>query len=382
MSRNVLPNVMVGNDFLVPRPKISAPVVTPTPVIATPTVVSLPMDMDLPQVSASATAWPKRLFNLMHRYSLGAFALLFLLVGSSAIQVASLYQSAHIALTTNTVSKVAHDFARPTVGLNTVVQTSKLTTTVQQITSQPISLVSSDKTITIPADQINSWLKIVTDSKKGVSYIHVEDQLINPALVAATAPLVKTPVDQVTIKHADGTSLQVNVGQNGAKMGDTSGLAKQISRNLLGAKGMQLNLPLETVPFQAVGSESFDKLLEVNVTTKQMYAYEKGQQVNSWPISAGAAATPTPLGQYKIYEKLAVQDMRGYNANGTKYFQPHVRWINYFLPGGYAVHGNYWRPLSWFGAINSSHGCVSLPDDQAKWVYDWAPIGTTVITHA
>jgi lipoprotein-anchoring transpeptidase ErfK/SrfK len=73
--------------------------------------------------------------------------------------------------------------------------------------------------------------------------------------------------------------------------------------------------------------------------------------------------------------------MKGFNADGTKYLQPHVHWINYFLPGGYAVHGNYWRPLSWFGNINSSHGCVSLPDDQAQWVYNWAPIGTTVITH-
>ena len=112
-----------------------------------------------------------------------------------------------------------------------------------------------------------------------------------------------------------------------------------------------------------------------------MWLYDKGQLTKTYPISAGAAATPTPIGQYKIYSKLAVQDMKGFNPNGSKYFQPHVRWINYFLPGGYAVHGNYWRPLSWFGAVNSSHGCVSLPDDQAKEVYDWAPIGTTVITH-
>jgi lipoprotein-anchoring transpeptidase ErfK/SrfK len=113
-----------------------------------------------------------------------------------------------------------------------------------------------------------------------------------------------------------------------------------------------------------------------------MWVYEKGQLVNQFAVSAGAPATPTPLGRFQIYQKLAVQDMKGYNANGTKYFQPHVHWISYFLPGGYAVHGVYWHPLSWFGVNNSSHGCVGLPDATAEWVYDWAPIGTTVITHA
>jgi lipoprotein-anchoring transpeptidase ErfK/SrfK len=28
-----------------------------------------------------------------------------------------------------------------------------------------------------------------------------------------------------------------------------------------------------------------------------------------------------------------------------------------------------------------SHGCVNLPTDAAKWVYNWAPMGTTVVTH-
>jgi len=98
-------------------------------------------------------------------------------------------------------------------------------------------------------------------------------------------------------------------------------------------------------------------------------------------ISAGAPETPTPLGQYKIYAKFTRQDMRGFNPNGTKYFQPNVQWINYFYAGN-AIHGNYWRPTSWFGNRNSSHGCVSLPNDEAKWVYDWTPIGTPIVTHS
>ena len=60
---------------------------------------------------------------------------------------------------------------------------------------------------------------------------------------------------------------------------------------------------------------------------------------------------------------------------------PDVKWINYFYRD-YAIHGNYWRPLSYFGNINSSHGCVGLEDTEAEWIYSWAPIGTPVIVHA
>jgi lipoprotein-anchoring transpeptidase ErfK/SrfK len=28
-----------------------------------------------------------------------------------------------------------------------------------------------------------------------------------------------------------------------------------------------------------------------------------------------------------------------------------------------------------------SHGCVNLPTDNAQWLYDWAPLGTTVVVH-
>jgi len=117
------------------------------------------------------------------------------------------------------------------------------------------------------------------------------------------------------------------------------------------------------------------------VSSKRLYAFEDQTLVNSFPVSAGAPATPTVLGRYTIYAKYAVQDMRGNNVDGSSYFQPNVRWISYFY-GGYAIHGNYWRPESWFGNVNSSHGCVGLQDYQAEWVYAWAPIGTPVITHS
>ena len=113
-----------------------------------------------------------------------------------------------------------------------------------------------------------------------------------------------------------------------------------------------------------------------------MYAFDNGQLVNTFLVTAGAPATPTPIGEFHIWEKLPVQTMSGLNPDGTKYSQPNVPWINYFDHSGDAVHGNYWRPASYFGNINSSHGCVGVQVPEAEWIYNWAPIGTTVITHA
>jgi lipoprotein-anchoring transpeptidase ErfK/SrfK len=259
---------------------------------------------------------------------------------------------------------------------------SQLNTTLQQIANQPINLVIGAKTVPLDSATIKSWLHVVTDKKTNTAYIHLNDQSIGPSINQLTSKYAKSPVNQVTVTHPDGTSLMVASGREGVSVGDSNELAKQLAPTVLAGKGMQLNVPLQPIPFQSVTAAAFDKLIEVNVVTKQMYLYDKGNFTRQYAISAGAPATPTPIGQFKVYAKFASQDMKGFNPDGSKYFQPHVPWINYFLPGGYAVHGNYWRPASVFGAVNTSHGCVSLPVDQAKWVYDWTPIGTTVIVHA
>ncbi|MEK7594780.1 MAG: L,D-transpeptidase [Patescibacteria group bacterium] len=371
---------MVGNDFVLPRPKMQTarPAALPQPAVRLRQAVSVPaVEPAVFEVPAdthhSPWSYPAELF---HRYSLGAFALLFLLVGSSASQVGAAYWSAHITFASATSTRV---LTQAKQGPNAVIANNQLADTLQNITTQPLSLTIGAKTVPVASDTINSWLQVVKD--KQATYIHVNNDAIAKSLTSAAAPYVKEPSNQVTLTHTDGSSQVIAAGRDGTQIGDTKNLANQIGKTLLSAKGMQMTLPIETLPFNAVSATSIGKLLEVNVTTKQMWAYDAGQLTRQFPISAGAPETPTPIGQYKIYQKLAIQDMKGFNANGTKYFQPHVRWINYFLPGGYAVHGNYWRPTSFFGAVNSSHGCVSLPDDQAKWVYDWAPIGTTVITH-
>jgi lipoprotein-anchoring transpeptidase ErfK/SrfK len=332
--------------------------------------------------SAAAIPPSQRFINGLHNYSRVIFTLSFLLVAVIGIEVGGHYWS---AWTLNAIKPaVAIKATAPTIaGLNLTVPANDLQSRLQPITNQSATLTVGSQTIPVGADTISSWLQITASANKSKDYIRIKSGTIAASLTQLANQFVKAPVNQVTVNE-DGVGYVVVGGRNGTALTDPNSLktqADQVAKTVMDGKGLQFTTPLQTVPFQSVTPVAFDKLLVANVSTMKMWAFQNGQQVNSWLVSAGAPATPTPLGEFHVYAKYSVQDMRGFNANGTPYFQPHVHWVNYFSAGS-AIHGVYWHPLSWFGANNSSHGCVGVPDDQAQWIYDWAPIGTTVITHA
>ncbi|MDU2058473.1 MAG: L,D-transpeptidase, partial [Dermabacter sp.] len=51
---------------------------------------------------------------------------------------------------------------------------------------------------------------------------------------------------------------------------------------------------------------------------------------------------------------------------------------NQFFHKGYALHSAPWR--SSFG-YSGSHGCVNMRVKDAKWLFEWASLGTKVVSH-
>jgi len=121
-----------------------------------------------------------------------------------------------------------------------------------------------------------------------------------------------------------------------------------------------------------------EKWIDVNLSKHTMTAYVGAKKVYG-PVAMvdGGSDFPTVTGTYHVYLKYEKMDMRGYNADGSKYLTEDVPWVSFFS-GGIALHGAYWRNT--FG-YSDSHGCVNLPVDVAKWVYDFAPVGTPVVSH-
>jgi LysM repeat protein len=119
-----------------------------------------------------------------------------------------------------------------------------------------------------------------------------------------------------------------------------------------------------------------DKWIDVDLTHQSMTAYEGQRPVYHTLVSSGLPQFPTVVGAFSIYVKYAAADMSG-GAGDDAYFLPSVPYVMYFH-GNYGLHGTYWhnnfgRPMS--------HGCVNLPTPDAEWLFNWAPVGTKVVTH-
>jgi lipoprotein-anchoring transpeptidase ErfK/SrfK len=135
------------------------------------------------------------------------------------------------------------------------------------------------------------------------------------------------------------------------------------------------------VPKITLASDVFtnEKLISVDLGSQKLIAWENGKIVYETKVSSGMNLTPTVKGSFKIYYKTPLTDMRGPSPYKNiypsgKYLTKNVPNTMYFYQG-YAIHGAYWHNN--FGRP-ASHGCVNTPLAAAKWLYDWAPVGTRV----
>ena len=128
----------------------------------------------------------------------------------------------------------------------------------------------------------------------------------------------------------------------------------------------------------ASDSPATQKHIVVNLGNETLTAYNAdGSVFMQAPISSGLDDTPTPLGTFTIFKKTPSRYMEGPTPGVSEqaYDLPGVPWDLYFTAGGAAIHGAYWHDD--FGQLHS-HGCVNLPLENAKTLYPWADIGTTV----
>ena len=124
-----------------------------------------------------------------------------------------------------------------------------------------------------------------------------------------------------------------------------------------------------------------EKWVDVDLGAHTMSAYVGSKKVYG-PVKMvnGSTEKPTVVGTFPVYLKYASQTMRGSNADGSRYETPDVPWVSYFHRG-FALHGAPWRSSFGYAGERGSHGCVNLPVSVAKWVYDFATVGTIVTTH-
>jgi len=107
-------------------------------------------------------------------------------------------------------------------------------------------------------------------------------------------------------------------------------------------------------------------LIWIDLELMRLTVYENGLQTARFPIAAGAAATPSPVGVFRINRKFSTA-LSGF---GTRFLGLNVPW------GDYGIHGTN-RPSS-IGS-HASHGCIRLNVKDAEALYKMIPIGTKVV---
>ncbi len=111
------------------------------------------------------------------------------------------------------------------------------------------------------------------------------------------------------------------------------------------------------------------------------------QAVHLAAATTGAPGFETPRGtQYiepdgRIVLERMTASQAGYNPSQARYDVERVLFTQYFDRKGDALHLNYWRPDSVFGAEATSHGCVGLRLHDAQYFWLFAQAGTRVEIH-
>ncbi len=127
------------------------------------------------------------------------------------------------------------------------------------------------------------------------------------------------------------------------------------------------------------------KWIDVNITLQVMTAYEGTVPVYWTVTSGGRPGWETAVGNHRILYRREVETMESnrllsVDAARASYRVENVKYTQYFTNDGQAIHENYWRDPELFG-IPSSHGCLGLALDDAKWFWDWGQNGIPVIVH-
>ncbi len=194
-------------------------------------------------------------------------------------------------------------------------------------------------------------------------------------------PLRETVGDanqMTTVQYFERARMELVIGAGGAESVRLSTLGKEIAIKLNG--GM--------IPAPKNGSALeyttalWPKWIDVNLTTQRLTAYEGNTQFLTYLTTSGKPGNETPTGTFEIFHKVKSERMRGDIGLPTQYDIKNVPWTMYFAGGGYAIHGAPWRSVYGPGTqLDGSHGCVNSPVDQVATLYQWAPLGTTVVVH-
>lgn len=124
--------------------------------------------------------------------------------------------------------------------------------------------------------------------------------------------------------------------------------------------------------------------VELDLSRQEIWMYVDGKCIANSPFVSGDidGGHATPVGVYYLTYKTTDTYLRGYNDDGSKYSS----YVNFWMPfnGDIGLHDAGWR--NEFGGdiylTNGSHGCINLPYNTAKIIYENINSNIPIILYA
>lgn len=279
--------------------------------------------------------------------------------------------------------------------------------TISSLLEQPMSITSADgETHEVSAERRSGWLSVTPDESGQALAIAVDEEGVREWVATRAEQDTVDAKDGIEQIDDEGTVVKVvSEKKDGLEITNADAVADELIASLKGTSPLEVAFETRTVEstveqVQAPESEddaeeekddedstpaadpTGEKWIDVDLSAKTVTAYVGDTPV--WgprPMVDGKPGNETVTGSYEIYLRYDVQDMTNaayYPEDHEKYYyNPDVPWVQYFHRG-YGFHGAPWR--SSFG-YSGSHGCINMPVHEAKWLYDWASMGTRVEVH-
>ncbi|HMI88639.1 MAG TPA: L,D-transpeptidase [Polyangiaceae bacterium] len=130
----------------------------------------------------------------------------------------------------------------------------------------------------------------------------------------------------------------------------------------------------------SAGAGAGKKIIRIYLDQQKVEVWDGSTQLYAFDGVTGDADHPTEPGTFRVISKDKLHHSKKYDVD--------MHYALFFTADGKALHQYHgFVPLSlvrtakagsdWFG----SHGCVRLTEEDAKTLYEWAPVGTVVQVH-
>jgi len=237
-------------------------------------------------------------------------------------------------------------------------------------TSTDITYEFGSNTEVLDGDTINKWLSV----KKG--RVKIDENEVSE-FVASIRRKYDTIFRPRKFKTSYGETITIAGGDYGWWMNTPQEIKELTMLIKKGKQGKRTPCYYQTA--DRYGKRDYgDTYVEVNLTAQHVILYKDGKMVLETDCVTGNSARgfDTPAGVYGITYK-----QRDATLNGENYSTP----VSYWMPfnKNIGLHDAGWR--SSFGGelykTSGSHGCVNLPPEKARQIYDVIQTGTPVICY-